>query len=404
MTMRHSDRIRYLDFEISSLCNANCPVCVRTNENGKFSNFKQTYWTLDEVKRVLDKKLIKQLYGIILCGNFGDPMGNPQVADIIEYISEINPTVKFDISTNGGIGNKKLYERIGKYNVNLILGIDGVGKKNELHRVNVKWDKVLENVYAFLSNVDNKNLYLEVQYILWEENKDQLPLIIDFVKSLGMGKLYIRDPYGGDKNNVFDKKGNFTHVLNKLNRNDNLSQFLETHWNYDQLLELKQKVSQINIDTPTIITDDFIEFELDNTVYEVKKVHISDEDYEKKKNELVRIKEQTCFSLNNITPSNLNKSNYNVFISHDKTIMPCCYIPPHLYEFKNGFQQADSVDDIFQAQLLNKMIDIGFDKFSVKDKTLREVFDSGVLHNFVYDDLRSDNASLFCKEMCGKCF
>lgn len=396
-----SDNIRYIDFEISSICNANCPVCVRTNDNGQFEEFKQTYWSLDEVKRVLDEKLIKQLYGIIFCGNFGDPMGNPHIADIVEYISTINPSIRFDISTNGGIGNKKLYERIGKYNVNLVLGLDGVGKKNELHRVNVKWDKVLENVYAFLSNLDNPNLNLEVQHIIWNETIDQLLPIVEFVQSLGTGLLYLRKPYGDELNNVFDMRGNYTHSLTYV-KDERIFPFYETHWNFKQLPKLKEKLKKLNIENSHITKIDFIPLDLESKKVniDVKKSKINEDDIKAENEKLNNITHQSCFSINNINHDDLTKNNHNIYITHDKNIMPCCYMPPYLYKILNGKQKNEGIRE---GQLVNKMIDIGLDEFNLKNKTIREVFDSGVIDKFVYNDLREGNASLFCKEKCGKC-
>ena len=85
--------IRDIDFEISSLCNAGCSVCMRRRK-GHYTEFSQTYWSVDEVKRVLDEDIIKNLLGFNVCGNFGDAMANPDVVDIIEWVRSINPTCR----------------------------------------------------------------------------------------------------------------------------------------------------------------------------------------------------------------------------------------------------------------------------------------------------------------------
>jgi hypothetical protein len=48
-------------------------------------------------------------------------------------------------------------------------------------------------------------------------------------------------------------------------------------------------------------------------------------------------------------------------------------------------------------------VDIGVENFSLKNKTLREVMDSGVLNKFVYNDLQNNNPFLLCKQHCGRC-
>ena len=43
-------------------------------------------------------------------------------------------------------------------------GLDGIGKANELHRVNVKWENVIKNINAFTS-VCNPHQF-EIQFIM----------------------------------------------------------------------------------------------------------------------------------------------------------------------------------------------------------------------------------------------
>ena len=171
MQIQKSDYIRYIDFEISSLCNAGCPVCPRRH-NGHYSEFTQTYWSKDEVERVVDSGIIKNLYGILFCGNFGDAMGNPDVAEITKYFRSHNERMSIHVKTNGGIGNPSDYRQMAKMGAIFTFGLDGVGKSNELHRVIVKWDNVLKNVQAFTSNC--KPHQFEIQFIMWNETIDQM--------------------------------------------------------------------------------------------------------------------------------------------------------------------------------------------------------------------------------------
>ena len=118
--------IREIDFELSSICNANCPVCPRT-EDGYLSDFEQTYWDLNEVKRVLDIGILKNLTGFNICGNYGDPMGNPDIVNIVKWVRSHNDKCKIHIRTNGGIGSIIQYEELGKLNVLIKFGIVGIG-------------------------------------------------------------------------------------------------------------------------------------------------------------------------------------------------------------------------------------------------------------------------------------
>jgi hypothetical protein len=57
----------------------------------------------------------------------------------------------------------------------------------------------------------------------------------------------------------------------------------------------------------------------------------------------------------------------------------------------------------YQKEILNKMVKIGFDRFNLKNTTLRKLFNTGILHDFVYDDLVNGTQMNVCKLICNKC-
>ena len=230
MKIEKSNNIKYIDFEISSLCNAGCPVCPRRH-NGHYSEFTQTYWSIDETKRVIDIDIIKNLYGILFCGNFGDAMGNPDVVEITKYFRDHNPNMSIHVKTNGGIGNPTDYAEMAKLDTIFTFGLDGVGDSNELHRVNVKWKNVLKNVKAFTGNC--KPHQFEIQFIMWNETIDQIIPMIEFIQSIGFGKLYLRKPFTtGEKTEVYDMKGVSTHYLTEIT-DERLFEYLALLYNVD---------------------------------------------------------------------------------------------------------------------------------------------------------------------------
>ena len=78
-------------------------------------------------------------------------MGNPNVVKIVRYFKEINPNLSININTNGGIGNPSDFAELAELNVCMVFGLDGLGESNELYRVNVKWNKIIENLNSFIS-------------------------------------------------------------------------------------------------------------------------------------------------------------------------------------------------------------------------------------------------------------
>lgn len=394
--MQLSNLITCIDFEISSLCNAGCSVCMRRRD-GHYSEFTQTYWSINDVKNHIDLEIIKNLKNLILCGNFGDAMGNPDVVKIVKYFRENNPNLPIHINTNGGIGNVEDFDELAQLGVHMIFGLDGLGEVNELYRVNVKWDKVLENLNSFISKASPDQL--EIQFIMWDETTNQIIPIIEFIQSIGFGKLFLRRPYTtGIKTEVYNMRGESTHFLTEI-KNLELENYLETLWDFNQLNELKSKLSKIDLKEKKLELSNFLikpKRSFKKNTYKYNDVVFSETDIDKFKS----ITKQTCYSKNFSNPSNLSDNEFNVYITHDKLLMPCCMIPPNI---SNSIHHHSGEESPYQKEVLNKMLEIGFEKFSLKNTTLKNVFNSGVLHEFVYNDLINETPLKMCKTICGKC-
>lgn len=396
MEIQKSDYIRYIDFEISSLCNAGCPVCPRRH-NGHYSEFTQTYWTRNEVERVVDINIIKNLYGILFCGNFGDAMGNPDVAEITRYFRSNNDRMSIHVKTNGGIGNPSDYIKMAEMGSIFTFGLDGVGKSNELHRVNVKWDNVLKNVEAFTSKC--KPHQFEIQFIMWNETINQIIPMIEFIQSIGFGRLFLRKPFTtGERTEVYNMKGVSTHFLTEIT-DDRLHKYLDTTWEFEQLEGIKNDIISMNVKSGIIEQGSMDMYERE--YYSEKTYEYSEFEFEEKLvNKLKNRNEQTCSSKNTKDPSDLNGNAHNIYITHNGLLMPCCYLPPYV---SNRMTHSSGKESSYQKEILNKMLEIGFDNFSLKNTTLRELFNTGLMYNFVYDDLLNNKPMNVCKLICNRC-
>ena len=87
---------------------------------------------------------------------------------------------------------------------------------------------------------------------------------------------------------------------------------------------------------------------------------------EKDINKFDSITNQTCYSKNKSNPSNLLDNEFNIYITHDKLLMPCCMIPPNI---SNSIHHHSGQESPYQKEVLNKMLEIGFDKFSLKNSS-----------------------------------
>ena len=383
-----------IDFEIASTCNAVCPVCIRRN-HGQLAEFKQQYRTADEVKRILSDT-VEQLQHIQFCGNYGDPMTNPEILDICEWIRSKNEHVSMRISTNGGIGSPKHYKRLGQLGVHLIWGIDGASKEiNELHRVRVDYNKVIRNMDEYISDIKD-GTYHEWQYIVWQENAHELEDAVKVAYEKGIKVFYVRRPNGADWGpvHVYDFQGEHTHLLHGPVETD----LLDTHWELKtQYPELLQRIQTQNVFvTPVRKAEAVVPPKIKGIPFPHNAPY--SELLDDGEQTLVdSITDQTCFSKNFHKPDDLTENKHYVFIGFDNNVYPCCMIGSNVAQAKSIIFEGGPINSI-----LNKINTVGEKAFSVEHNTLKEVLDSGVLNTTYFDNLQN-NADAFCKLTCGKC-
>ena len=170
------DKIKKIELEITSDCNAACPGCARTLNK---DILEVTDFSLDDLKRILPSAEHIDMKDIRLCGVLGDPMIHPQVVEITEYLLSNGAAVT--ISINAGVGTKSMWYDLGllskKYQKKLLLQacIDGHRETNHIYRVNTKFDVIERNLQAYAENSykgeHNKNKWT---FIVFDHNEHEI--------------------------------------------------------------------------------------------------------------------------------------------------------------------------------------------------------------------------------------
>ena len=120
-------------------------MCSRFNENDGTLNtdrVNRNHTTLQLLKRRIPEKIIRQLKRVHSVGTYGDPIMNPEVLDIYEWIRKLNPTCRLEMHSNGGARNQEFWRKCGELGIIVTFGIDGLEDTNHLYRRNVKWNKL----------------------------------------------------------------------------------------------------------------------------------------------------------------------------------------------------------------------------------------------------------------------
>ena len=202
-------QIRHVHLEISSKCNAECPLCPR-NFYGYPHNdgYVEHNMTLVEAQHIFQPSFLQQLNEIYINGNFGDAVMNPETIDIIKYFKTCNPDIEIWISTNAGARDQKFWESLAHLGTHVDFCIDGLENTHSLYRKNTVYSTVIKNAKIFIDAGGQATWKM----IDFDHNRDQQQQARQLSTELGFVKFLLIDA-GRDQAPVFDKNKKLMHVI-----------------------------------------------------------------------------------------------------------------------------------------------------------------------------------------------
>lgn len=201
--------IRSVHLEISTRCNASCPLCPR-NLSGYDTELGYPVhdMTLDECKTIFKPEFVKQLTNLLINGNFGDFVTAKHAVEIVEYFHNSNPDLKILISTNGS-ARPNIWARLGTIpNLTIGFDIDGLEDTHSLYRQNTSWNTVIANAKSFIS-AGGRAIWRMVKF---DHNLHQIDLCKQMSRDLGFADFELLHD-GRDTGPVYDRNGQFSHKL-----------------------------------------------------------------------------------------------------------------------------------------------------------------------------------------------
>lgn len=179
--------IRDIHLEITSKCQARCPMCARNIQGGPLNPFLElNEISLKDFQKWFSPDFIKQLDKLYMCGNFGDPIIAKDTLLIFEYLRQHNSAMNLSMNTNGSGKDHKFWKLLADLNVSVRFGIDGLSDTHSRYRINTIWDKIIENASTFISN----NGYAIWDMLVFDHNKHQVEECRQLSKELGFSEFH----------------------------------------------------------------------------------------------------------------------------------------------------------------------------------------------------------------------
>lgn len=209
--------IRQVQIELTTRCNARCPMCMRNYRGMDFnSGYPLTELSLEDIKKILPVEFLKQLTkGVSFNGNLGDFGLAKDAFEIVEYIKTAGALVH--INTNGSMRTPQWWARLGALNepgefprVTVGFAIDGLADTHSLYRQDTNWETIIQNAQAFIATGGCATW----RFIPFDHNRHQEQACKDLAKDLGFLSFENIDE-GRDRGPVYTRNGEFSHHLGK---------------------------------------------------------------------------------------------------------------------------------------------------------------------------------------------
>lgn len=201
--------IRRVHVELTTRCNARCPMCMRNYRGYDYnSGYPDTELGLVDIKNILYPEFLQQLEHVNFNGNLGDFALSSYGLEIVEYLTSHNVAVK--INTNGSLRGPNWWKRLALPGVEIGFAIDGLADTHSLYRQDTNWQRVIDNAAAFI-NAGGQAVW---RFVPFEHNRHQEQACRDLAGSMGFVKFEnIWD--GRDTGPVFTRSGEYSHYLGK---------------------------------------------------------------------------------------------------------------------------------------------------------------------------------------------
>ena len=224
MAHYYYNEIRKVHLELSSLCNAECPLCPR-NLNGYPYNdgYVERNLSLDEVKKILQPSFLKQLNEILINGNFGDFVMNPDSVPIVEYFYNENPNLVISISTNGSARNREFWQSLARLNAQVHFCIDGLDDTHSLYRKNTVFSTVIKNAQTFIE----AGGLAWWKMLIFDHNRHQVEDCRKLSEQMNFANFFTIPTYR-NTGPVFDKQGNYLYSIGPAEKIKSVDSLIQT--------------------------------------------------------------------------------------------------------------------------------------------------------------------------------
>ena len=200
--------ITKLQIELTTRCNARCPMCAR-NYRGMEHNdgYPETELRLEHIVRMFPTPTLQNIKKILFNGNLGDFGLAKDAVEIVKYFVE-NNIKDIEISTNGSMRTPEWWAQLALPGVTVAFALDGLADTHSLYRQDTSWHKIIENARAVIAAGGNAMW----RFIPFDHNRHQEEECRQLANSIGFYQFQ-NIGQGRDRGYVYTRTGEYSHLI-----------------------------------------------------------------------------------------------------------------------------------------------------------------------------------------------
>ena len=204
--------IKSIHLEVTSKCQARCPMCPRRIAGGVLDPFiTLDEITLEQFKEWFPIDFVQQLNDLNMCGNLGDPIIAKDTLEIFQYLRNTNPNIILSMHTNGSARTLAWWRELAGLQVRVTFGIDGLSDTHALYRIGTDFNQILKNAQEFITAGGEAEWHM----LLFKHNEHQVDQCRSISETYGFKRFSAKNTsrFRDGKFNVLDDEGRTTHIL-----------------------------------------------------------------------------------------------------------------------------------------------------------------------------------------------